>query len=112
MTAVWIGFALAVLLVLNHLSRVSSEVIEASWPDEVPVALHPERARDQHITHLVRLLGADDPHQAHALVADLLRRLEADRDAATAAFLADPPLDSAARYRHALDGVLTRIEAT
>lgn len=122
MTLVWIGLALAALMLFNHLSRISSDLVEIRWPDEVPVALHEERARDQHITHLVRLLAADDPTEAHQVVRRLVTRIVAAGDItagpgalrldnATRAFLDHPPLHSPTRYRRELDAALTRIEA-
>lgn len=86
-------------------------------PDEAPPGRHEDRARDQHVTHLRRLLAAEDPAAAHRVVADLLPRLveshidPAERvlDDRTQAFLRHPPLGSA-RYRRELDAVLGRIE--
>jgi Na+-transporting methylmalonyl-CoA/oxaloacetate decarboxylase gamma subunit len=107
---VGIALVIAVIAVLNHFSRIGSELVEVTWPEEVPVALHRERAQDQHITHLVRLLAAEDPTEAHVIVTSILRGLELRPDPATESFLIDPPLHSAATYRRSLAATLSRIE--
>lgn len=125
MIAVAIASAAAVFALLHLLGRLSSQVRPVSWPGEAPAGLHEGRARDQHLTHLARLLAADDPTEAHRVVVGIVDRLLEttyvdDPGGATATdllgsrvarFLARPPLGSPARYRRELDVALGRIEA-
>ncbi|NYJ00668.1 hypothetical protein HNR19_001366 [Nocardioides thalensis] len=114
---VWIAALVALAAVLAFVTAVSRSVLAPAWPDEAPLQVRESRAVDQQLPHLARLVAAEDPTAAHRIVrevtADLLAAAHlspADLDPRVAAFLADPPLASPARYRAELAAVLERIE--
>ncbi|KAA1418608.1 hypothetical protein F0U44_08905 [Nocardioides humilatus] len=117
MTAVWAAVVLAAVAVSLYAAYVSRTVVSATWPEEAPLHLRENRAHDQQINHLERLLAADDPTAAHAVVREVTAHLlampvlaETRLDPAAAAFVVDPPLGSAERYRRDLATALRRIE--
>jgi hypothetical protein len=116
MTALWVTLV-AALAVALYVAFVSRTIIAATWPDEAPLHVRENRARDQQIHHLERLVAADDPTAAHLVMREVTGRLlatpvlaEARLDRTTAAFLADPPVGSPDRYRRELAAALKRIE--
>lgn len=116
MTVVWIALVLAAAAVSVYVAFVSRTVVAARWPEEASLHVRENRAHDQQVNHLERLVGADDPTAAHAVVREVTGQLlampvlDARLDRATAAFVADPPLGSPTRYRRELADALTRIE--
>lgn len=117
MTAVWIALALAAVAVAGYVAIVSQTVVAATWPEEAPLQLRENRAHDQQINHLERLLAADDPTAAHQVLREVTGDLlampvlaEARLHPTAAAFVADPPVGSPARYRRELVEALKRIE--
>lgn len=114
---VWAAAAVAVGAVLAFAAAVSRSVLAPTWPEEAPLQVRENRAVDQQLPHLARLVAAEDPAAAHQIVrsvtADLLAASHlspAGLDPRVAAFLADPPLASPARYRAELADALERIE--
>jgi len=117
MTAVWIALVLAAAAVSFYAAFVSRTVVSARWPEEASLQVRENRAHDQQINHLERLVAADDPTAAHLVVREVTGHLlamqvlaDARLDRTSAAFLADPPVGSPARYRRELAEALTRIE--
>lgn len=117
MTAVWVALALAAVLVTCYAAFVSRTVVGAEWPEEAPLQIRENRARDQQIHHIERLLAADDPTAAHQVVREVTGDLlampvlaESRLHPAAAAFVADPPVGSPDRYRRELAAALKRIE--
>ena len=117
MTVVWIALALAVVAVACYAALVSQTVVPASWPEEAPLQARENRAHDQQINHLERLVAADDPTAAHLVLREVTSQLlampvlaDARLHPSAAAFVADPPIGSPARYRRELADVLKRIE--
>lgn len=117
MTAVWLALVVAAVAVSCYAAFVSRTVRAASWPEEAPLHVRENRARDQQVHHLERLVAADDPTAAHLVVREVTGQLLAMPvlagsrvDDATAAFLADPPVGSPDRYRDELARALRRIE--
>ena len=117
MTAVWIALALAAVAVASYAAYVSQTVVPAVWPEEAPLQVRENRAHDQQINHLERLVAADDPTAAHLVLREVTGQLlampvlaDVRLHPAAAAFVADPPLGSPARYRRELAAALKRIE--
>lgn len=117
MTAVWIALALAAVAVACYAAFVSQTVVPATWPEEAPLQVRENRAHDQQVNHLERLVAADDPTAAHLLLREVTGDLlampvlaHARLHPAAAAFVLDPPVGSAARYRRELIEALKRIE--
>lgn len=124
MTAVWVCAALALAAVVARALRLSAEAAAPQWPEEAPLKVRDDRAHDLQLTHLTRLVGADDPRAAHevvvGLVDELVRTSYVERgpdddpyaalSPAVRRFLADPPLASADRYRRDLDAALSELE--
>jgi hypothetical protein len=117
MTAVWIALVVAAAAVAFYAAFVSRTVVSASWPEEASLQVRENRAHDQQINHLERLVAADDPTAAHQVLREVTGHLlampvlaDARLDRTTAAFVADPPVGSPARYRRELGDALTRIE--
>lgn len=117
MIVVWVALLVTVVALTAYVGGVSRTVRSASWPEETPLHVHENRAHDQVLPHLARLVGAEDPAPVHRQVREATERLVASSavdgrkvDPHVAAFLADPPLASAERYRSELSGVLDRIE--
>ena len=117
MTAVWIALVLAAAAVSFYAAFVSQTVVSASWPEEASLHVRENRAHDQQIHHLERLVAADDPIAAHLVLREVTGHLlampvlaDARIDRTTAAFLADPPVGSPERYRRELSDALRRIE--
>jgi len=117
MTAVWIALFLAVTAVALYAAFVSRTVVAARWPEEAPLHARENRAHDQQINHLERLVAADDPTAAHLVVREVTGQLlsmpvlaEARLHPTAAAFVVGPPVGSADRYRRELAQALTRIE--
>lgn len=117
MTGVWIALVLAAAAVSLYAALVSQTVTSASWPDEAPLHVREDRARDQQINHLERLVAADDPTAAHLVLRDVTAQLlampvlaDARLDPTAAGFVADPPVRAPARYRRELAAALRRIE--
>ncbi len=115
MTFVWLAVVAAMVAVVAYAFVVADRVRVAVWPEEAALRLRENRAQDQQVSHLARLVRADDPHALHAVVAGLAAEVggssTAPYDDATARFLTNPPLHSGERYRRALPAVLARIEA-
>lgn len=106
--------ATAIALYAAVLGRTAGRAV---WPDEVPLQTRDNRARDQQVSHLERLLTANSPTAAHDVVREIAGALlampvRADRkpDPATVAFLLAPPSRSAERYRRDLAAALDRLE--
>ena len=117
MTAVWIALVVATGAVACYAAFVSRTIIAAAWPEEAPLQVRENRARDQQINHLERLVAADDPTAAHLVVREVTSHLLAMPVLAdvrlhptAAAFVADPPVGSPDRYRRGLAEALKRIE--
>lgn len=116
MTAVWVALVLAAAGVSCYVAFVSRTVVAAQWPGEASLHVRENRAHDQQVKHLERLVAADDPTAVHAVVREVTGQLlampvlDARLDRTTAAFVADPPVGSPARYRRELADALTRIE--
>ena len=117
MTAVWIALALAVVAVACYAAFVSQTVVPATWPEEAPLQVRENRAHDQQINHLERLVAADDPTAAHLVLREVTGQLlampvlaDVRLHPSAAAFVADPPIGSPARYRRELVAALKRIE--
>lgn len=117
MTAVWVAIVFAAAAVAFYAAFVSRSVLAPTWPDEAPLHVRENRAHDQQINHLERLVAADDPTAAHLVVREVTGNLlampvlaEVRLDPRTAAFIADPPVGSPDRYRRELAHALRRIE--
>lgn len=117
MTAVWVALALAAAAVAGYAALVSRTVAAARWPGEAPLHTRENRAHDQQINHLERLVAADDPTAAHLVVREVTGQLlsmpvlaESRLHPTAAAFVVGPPAGSADRYRRELAQALTRIE--
>ena len=117
MTVVWIALAIAAVAVSCYAAFVSQTIVPATWPEEASLQLRENRAHDQEVNHLERLVAADDPTAAHLVVREVTGHLlampvlaDARLHPAAAAFVADPPLGSPARYRRELAQALRRIE--
>lgn len=117
MIVVWVALLVAVVALTTYVSGVSRTVRAAVWPEEAPLHVHENRAHDQVLPHLARLVGADDPAPVHRQLREAAERLLSSAavdgtrvDPQVAAFLADPPLASPDRYRAELSDVLDRIE--
>lgn len=117
MIAVWLAIVVATAAVAFYVAFVSRTVASATWPDEAPLHVRENRAHDQQINHIERLLAADDPTAAHEVLRDVTARLlampvlaETRLDPAAAAFVVGPPAGSPDRYRRDLAGALRRIE--
>lgn len=117
MTAVWIALVLALVAVSVYAALVSQTVVPAAWPEEAPLQVRENRAHDQQINHLERLVAADDPTAAHQVLREVTSDLlampvlaDARLHPAAAAFVVGPPDGSPARYRRELIEALTRIE--
>ena len=117
MTVVWVALVLAAAAVALYAAFVSRTVASATWPDEAPLQLRENRAHDQQINHLERLVAADDPTAAHLVLREVTGDLlampvlaEVRLDPRAAAFVADPPVGNADRYRRELAEALKRIE--
>lgn len=117
MTTVWIAIVLASTAVALYAAFVSQTVTSVTWPDEAPLHVRENRAHDQQVNHLERLLAADDPTAAHLVLRDVTAHLlampvlaEARLDPAAAGFVVDPPVRSSERYRRELATALRRIE--
>lgn len=117
MTALWVALVVAAAAVSAYVAFVSRTVVAASWPDEAPLQVRENRAHDQQINHLERLVAADDPTPAHQVVREVTAHLlampvlaDVRLDPRTAAFVADPPVGSPVRYRRELAEAVQRIE--
>lgn len=117
MTTIWLALAIAALAVAGYAAFVSQVVGSATWPEEAPLQLRENRAHDQEVNHLERLIAADDPTAAHLVLRDVTRQLlampvlaDARLHPRAAAFLADPPVGTPVRYRRELAEALDRIE--
>jgi hypothetical protein len=117
MILVWVALLAAVVALTAYAGVVSRTVQRAAWPEETPLHVHENRAHDQVLPHLARLVAAEDPTPVHRQLRDATERLLASAavdgggvDPRVSAFLADPPLASAPRYRAELADVLDRIE--
>lgn len=126
MIVLWVGAAIALLSLLRYAGRLAVDVATVSWPEEAPLNLHDNRARDPHLAHLGRLLASDSLGEAHHTVVDVTERLLASGSVtlhidstekarrrlgpSVESFLARPPLGSPQRYRRDLAAALTRIE--
>ncbi len=104
---------------------LAGEVPEVVWPEEEPLHVRDDRAHDLQLTHLARLVAAQDPTALHAEVVRAVDQLlgttavlagPAGIDPRSALpdevrrFLDRPPLDSPERYRRQLGDVLDRLE--
>lgn len=115
--------ATATLVVLALV--LAGEVPEITWPDEEPLHVRDDRAHDLQLTHLARLVAAQDPTALHTEVVAVVDQLlgttavlagPAGIDPRSALpedvrrFLERPPLDSPDRYRRQLADVLDQLE--
>lgn len=114
MTLLWIALAASVLGTLWYAGGVAGEVTEVVWPEEAPLHSREERARDQRLTQLARLVRSQDVHELARVVSELAGQLGEDArlDPVVRRFLDAPPLADPDRYRRELATVLTRLEAT
>jgi hypothetical protein len=117
MTAIWVALLLAAAAVSFYAAFVSRTVAAATWPEEAPLQVRENRAHDQQINHLERLVSADDPTAAHHVLREVTTQLlampvlaDTRLDPVAAAFVADPPVGSPVRYRRELIDALKRIE--
>ncbi len=117
MTVVWVAIVLAAAAVAFYTAYVSRTVGSPTWPEDAPLQLRENRAHDQQINHIERLLGADDPTAAHDVLREVTAQLmampvlaETRIDPAAAAFVVGPPAGSPDRYRRELAEALRRIE--
>ncbi|WP_203337782.1 hypothetical protein [Nocardioides limicola] len=110
MTLLWLALTAALLGVLWSAGRLADTVIGVEWPGETPLATREERARDQRLTQLVRLVGSRDQHETHKVVTMLAARLHRDSDSRVRRFLTDPPLADPDRYRQELTDLLAVLE--
>lgn len=116
MIAVWGALAVATAVVALLALGVWGLTGVVVWPEEAPLNVRENRAHDQELGHLARLLAAADPQAAHATVRAVADDLvatsileDAHLDASTTSFLAAPPTD-ADTYRRRLADTLDRIE--
>lgn len=115
--------ATATLVVLAL--ALAGAVPEVVWPEEEPLHVRDDRAHDLQLTHLARLVAAQDPAALHAELVKVVEQLlgttavlagPAGIDPRSALpdevrrFLERPPLDSPERYRRQLGVVLDRLE--
>jgi hypothetical protein len=115
--------ATAALVVLTMV--LAGEVPEVVWPDEEPLHVRDDRAHDLQLTHLARLVAAQDPTALHVELVQVVDQLlgttavlagpagidpRSALPAEVRRFLEHPPLDSPDRYRRQLAAVLDRLE--
>ena len=74
MTAVWIALGSPSRRVLLRRLRQPHHR-RRTWPEEAPLQLRENRAHDQQINHLERLVAADDPGAAHLVVREVTGHL-------------------------------------
>ncbi|HWJ09345.1 MAG TPA: hypothetical protein VNS46_08210, partial [Nocardioides sp.] len=65
--------ATAALVVLTMV--LAGEVPEVVWPDEEPLHVRDDRAHDLQLTHLARLVAAQDPTALHAELVQVVDEL-------------------------------------
>ena len=123
MIIAWIGLVAAVLVLVLTVP-VSAAISTVTWPEEAPLNLHDNRARDPDLRHLARILASDSVVEAHRAVVDIAEQLlrsesTSPGQAAAArerlgpqatAFLAGPPHNDHERYLRQLRDALGRIE--
>lgn len=114
MILLWVVLVVSALLTLGYAAWLAADVTEVSWPEETPLRIREERARDQRLTQLARLVRSHDLQELDRVVAALAGRLgdDARDDPVVRRFLDAPPLTDPDRYRRQLATVLTRLEAT
>ena len=125
MTLALIAAALATATLAVLALVLAGEVPEIVWPAEEPLHVRDDRAHDLQLTHLARLVAAQDPTALHAEVVEVVDHLlgttavlagPAGIDPRSALpgevrrVLERPPLDSPDRYRRQLADVLDRLE--
>ncbi|KAA1425606.1 hypothetical protein [Nocardioides antri] len=117
MTVVWAAIVLTVAAVALYTAFVSRTVDSATWPEDAPLQLRENRAHDQQINHIERLLSVEDTTAAHQVLREVTAQLlampvlaETRLDPAAAAFVVGPPPRSPDRYRRELAEALRRIE--
>jgi hypothetical protein len=111
---VLVAVAVALLAVLWLVAGLADRVTPTPWPRATGHADRDERGRDARLEHLVRLLHASTPAEAHRTVVDLVeRRLEQTQqqpDPELSALLGHPPIADRDAYLTWLDAALDRIE--
>lgn len=117
MIAVWVAIGVATAAVALYAAYVSQRVAAVTWPEEAPLQVRENRAHDQQINHIERLVSADDPTAAHAVLREVTGQLlsmpvlaDSRLDTAAAAFVVGPPAGRPDRYRRNLAEALKRIE--
>lgn len=117
MTVVWGAIVLAAAAVALYAAFVSRTVETATWPEEAPLQLRENRAHDQQINHIERLLFVEDTTAAHQVLREVTAQLlampvlaDTRLDPAAAAFVVGAPTRSPERYRRELAEALRRIE--
>ena len=113
MTLLWLVLVASVLGILWYAGWLADDVVAVAWPEETPLHSREERARDQRLTKLVRLVGAPDVREVHGVVVSVAEQFAHDQplDPVVRRFLEAPPLSDPDRYRRDLATVLTRLEA-
>ena len=72
MILAWAGLVAAVVLLGALLaSPVSGLVSSVTWPEDAPLNVHDNRARDPHLRHLARVLSRESTAEAQRAIADL-----------------------------------------
>lgn len=120
----WAGLVVAVVAVLRALPP-SAMISTVVWPEDAPLSLHDNRARDPHLRHLARILAGDSTAEAQHTVTDLVDgvlntsaiTLFDDPTAArerlgpqVAGFISQPPPKDHDQFLRRLGDVLDRIE--
>lgn len=70
MIVAWVGLVVVVVVAVLALPA-STSIGSVAWPEDAPLNLHDDRARDPHLRHLARILSSDSTHEAQSVVADL-----------------------------------------
>ncbi|MGN6722182.1 MAG: hypothetical protein ACTHJM_06180 [Marmoricola sp.] len=70
MIIAWVGLFVVIVVVLMALPA-STTISSIAWPEDAPLHLHDDRARDPHLRHLARILSSDSSREAQAVIADL-----------------------------------------
>jgi hypothetical protein len=119
----WVGLVVVIVIVAMAVPA-STSISSVTWPEDAPLHLHDDRARDPHLRHLARILSSDSTREAQATVADLVEgilqssevTLFEGADAARArlapvsAFVTDDPPKEHGQFLRRLGDALDHIE--
>ena len=70
MIVAWVGLVVVVVIALMALPA-SNVISQVTWPEDAPLHLHDDRARDPHLRHLARILSSESTAEAQSTVAEL-----------------------------------------